>query len=189
MLRQNDPRWGARPIGASKVTIGRAGCLLTDLAMAKNLYEIASVPPKVITPIEADAICVSANAYQGALLLVERAAKALGMRAPESERLRCKKGDPRVPALVREVLLKGGFAVVHVDHDSTLPDGDPEGDHFVLAFRLVKPDVGPEHFECADPAPGRTVWLDTKDCMGTCMWGSTLKTYRAVGVIPLWRSA
>lgn len=182
LLRQNDPRWGSHQLGKGTLTIGKAGCLLTCLVMAANRLRSESK-----TPLEADALCTAAGAFNGSLIVVPKAAEVLGLRAPDAARVRAKPGDLHLTATIRDTLQQDGLAIVHVDHDSKLPLGDPEGDHFVLAFRVVKPDIGPEHYECVDPAPGAVVWLDTTSCEGTSKWGKQFKQYKATGVIPVWR--
>ena len=182
LLRQADHRWAAKQLGKGTFTIGRAGCLLTCLTMAANRLCLSD-----LTPVDADVLCTTAGAFNGSLLVVSKAAEVLGLSAPEAARVRAKPGDPHITNTIRDVLRQDGLAIIHVDHDSTKPTGAPEGDHFVLAFRLVKPDIGPEHYECADPAPGTVVWLDTAKCEGTSKWGKQFKQYKATGVIPVWR--
>jgi len=183
LLRQNDPRWGSKPLGNGALTIGRAGCLLTCMTMAANFLRSTALTPDVVNEM-----CATGGAFSGSFLIVEKAAEILSLHAPDSMRLRSKIGDLEIPIKIRAVLATRGIAIVHVDHDSALPrGGDHQGDHFVLTLRRVTVPTGPAHFECADPAPKAIVWLDAGTCTGTAQWGAVRKTYRAVGVIPIFK--
>ncbi len=102
-------------------------------------------------------------------------------------RLEGKVTDPGIGIIVSEkvraALTAQWLCIVHVDHDSEGPNGDIEGDHFVLAQKLS--NAQPLHYECIDPAPGNIVWLDAARCQGTTRWGKAVKVYKGVGALPL----
>lgn len=171
VLWQNSPQWGSLKLGMGASTIGRGGCLLTCLTEAARL--LAGRPG--LLPPHANEICKGAKAFQASLLILEPAAKALGLECPASERVDGKPGDSHLnDALL--TALERGFAVIHVDHDGL--DG---GDHFILA--TGKSDGG--NIVCRDPALATLVALQWPSLEAAVRWGQKPKTYRVVSVRPL----
>jgi len=135
--------------------------------MARQLL-LPSKP--VILPPEGNELLKGAKAFSGSSLSVPAAAKALGLNAPDSERLRGVQDDHKA---VSEALSKGA-CVLHV-----ATDGGRVGKHFILALRIEGDEV-----VCADPALGREVRL-VLNRLTFVMWGKKQKTYRIVGVLPV----
>jgi hypothetical protein len=155
------------------------------MTMASNFLRGTTLTPDV-----ANDLCVTSGAFVGYFLIVEKAAESLGIYAPDAMRLRGKIGDQAIPIKIRDVLTTG-IAILHVNHNLELSRGEyPQGAHFVLALRRVTIPTGLARFECLDPTPRKArVWFNDADtCTGTTQWGMVQKTYRAVGVIPIFKA-
>jgi len=68
LYSQSDPRWQFAPLGFSSLTIGADGCLLTALSSL-----VDKTPPQVNTLLR------QAQAFSGALIIPNLAAKTLGL--------------------------------------------------------------------------------------------------------------
>lgn len=169
VYRQADDRWSQAVLGEGPSTIGRSGCLLVCLAMARE-----HILGCELAPLEANERCLAAGAYHRSLLIVPRAAEALGLALVE------RLGGPGQPApsleamraLVDEALSAGGVAVLHVDHDAR-----GGGDHFVLIY-----DRAGAGYLAADPAPGTSITLDA-DLRGRSRWGTVTRAYAPAGAM------
>lgn len=181
-LRQNDQRWGSIMLGDGPSTIGRSGCLLVCVVEAARYF---GTRPDLLPPHLNEA-ARQAGAFVGDKLIVGKAAELVGLDAPADKRMTVADG-PLADALLG--VLGKGCAVVHVDHDGQRADGDPEGDHFLLAVKVVHADGAPPHVECCDPATGVLVWLSLPDLEATARWGKVVKRYRAVSVRPIGRAS
>lgn len=185
---QNGP-WGKDPLGnptsdGHVLSIGAAGCLLTCLSILVGFLRKA-----MLTPPEANVVCIDGEAFSGPLLIVEKAAHLLGLKALESERFRSTVAD-QTPALARAVVdhafANGKVCILHVDIN-TDTGGDKYGDHFVVAFER-RGDV----LFCGDPAPGKVFTIDLGSMEGHSTWipataqhPAVVKHMRVVGVIPV----
>ncbi len=174
ILRQNDSRWGSKLLGKSSTSIGNSGCLLTALTMARNTFFGGEM-----TPDQANLLVTPNGGFSGstANLIPETAARVLGLRALESERIRyeAKASIATLRAKIDDTLMRGGLAIVHVDKGVFTGTGE----HFLLVHsKTATGYVG------ADPAPGVDVALGL-DLRGTAMWGSTPTPYVVVGVMPV----
>lgn len=176
-LRQSDRRWSSLLLGDGPSTIGKSGCLLCCLVEAAR--RLAGRPD--LLPPHANEIARQIGAFYGASLVIREAARALGLDAPDDGKVDAS-GDM---AEAIERALAAGCAIVHVDHDGGRADGDPEGDHFLLAVGFARPPGGPLHVECTDSATGVPVWLSWPDLAATVRWGKAVKHYRAVSVRPV----
>lgn len=180
ILRQNAPEWGSLRLGTPLVrgvTIGGGGCLLCCLAMAHNELCGGDLTP----PTAQDLILDSGSGFLRANLSIEAAAPALGLVAPDSERVRGSIGAPVLTKAAHAAMIDG-LCIFHVDSDQSgrAFDDDDSGKHFILAARIEGGD-----FICHDPAPGRVVRLDARTLSGKAMWGKVLKVYRVVSTIPV----
>lgn len=177
-ILQNDRRWGALQLGTGKSTIGRGGCLLCVLTMAVRHLTDRSllIPPHV------NQACIEGDCFTESNLIFDRACRMYGLTSPPAERITLplmeQSRAPLVDALQK--FLRGGLAVIHVDHDSSATNGDPEGDHFLLCVGMDDQSA-----QCADPALGRTVDLVLPSLTANVEWGRVSKTYRAVSVRPV----
>lgn len=197
-LWQADFRWGGIKCGGGPSTLGRGGCLVTCLTEAARLLtgRTTLLPPHV------NNACIRAKAFDwqrnkagdpilnqesgkkilGDNLILDAAAKLYGLECPLSERVVVPLGEDRKP-LVDSLteMLRRGYAIVHVDHDSTTPGGDLAPDHFILATGIDGHGV-----VCADPALARSVDLYMPNLDNpTLLWGKIKKHYRAVAVRPI----
>lgn len=176
VLQQNDPLWGGVHVGDSTSSIGSVGCLMVTLTMIRNFFYGTN-----LLPPEANQIIKRSGGYSGALTIVPVAAQALGLSAPESQRIRsAHAGDPSLVNLVDSALSSGGVAVLHVDHnEGNMSSSDQlanlAGDHFISVFGKQG-----SNYLAADPAPGTIIPLNSK-LAGESMWGSTRKFYNTVG--------
>lgn len=183
ILQQADHRWHHEIVGFGDQTktFGNVGCLTTVLTMACNfLRKTNYLPPEVNRLVKA------AHGFTGASLIMEKAAPAVGLYAPEIERLRSHVGDPQLAAHAIDALMVNGgatsVAFLHVDHDNTARalDADDSGKHFILAYGFS--DHTPE-FICADPAPGAPpIFINANTMSGKSKWGSVEMLYRVVSV-------
>lgn len=188
-FRQGDALWSQHRLGHGPSTIGRAGCLLTALCQARAwLHD----DDRIVSPDDANLRCLDAGAFVGSGLVVAKAAQALGLVADPALRRSITGGDEALRDAIRGAFDRSDVALLHVDHDSTLPHGDPEGDHWILALHLVMVDhhdnpgvvaITPE-IVCADPATGREARLSMRTLHDI---GGTWKPYRVTDVQPLGR--
>ena len=199
-LVQSHPEWTADVLGHGKETdtLGRYGCAVTSLAILANAFGVTKkATPKTMnnflkkTP---GAFVDGTGTKAGVLLSFETAAKAIGLKAANGERVRAAIGDVRLAPLARKVLEGGGLCVFHVDHNKDVPGGDPRGDHFIAAGEHVLASVAngvatPSAFRCVDPTTGASILIDENTMRGKSMWKGKEKTFNVVSVIPVYRAA
>ena len=184
-LAQADHRWSKLAVGHAdlvahpKHTYGWVGCLSTAACMAVNALTGSKLTPP---EFQAHALAKDAQAWSGVLINLERALRVFGLSAPDGMRVRSHIGDPALVALANACFTHGKACLLHVDHNSSLPRGDPFGDHFLFAYALVD-----GKYLCADPAPGSVVEVDAQALEGESKWGEELKHYRVVSVAPVWK--
>lgn len=170
VYKQSDPRWRSHWLGTSHTTtLGRSGCLLTCLAMAKEMVLGGSLPPG-----EANVVLKKTPGafFKGSLLVLDKAAPAVGLTVVE----RRKGDDPaRLVELVEEALHVGAAPLLKVDHDGVREDSRF---HYVLIVKR-RPEGG---YHAADPAPGALIDIDERLC-GTSDWGSRIKSYTPLEVV------
>lgn len=174
-LWQNDKRWGSLRLGDGQSTIGHAGCLLTLLCEAAS----RQAGRTGITPPHANEALRKAGAFSGSNLIVELAARALGMESPAEEKVKGLPGDDKLQIALSGALSRG-MAIVHVDHD-----GDGVGNHFILAISMSAMGAKHMYVECTDSALAKTVRLSWPGLSAQVEWAGVPKTYRAVSVRPL----
>jgi hypothetical protein len=193
LLKQNDGRWGQHVLGrrmssaGRTFTIGGQGCLLTCLSMAvASLKQIVPVPPDQLNDM-----LVTKGCFDGPLLYVEHAAREMGAKAPNSERVRATTANTELVAdAIKRCFDDRKIAILHVDHDDGARGGDVFGDHFVVAFRRNGQTI-----VCGDPATATIVDIDATTVRGHTRWpkfdaktGKAAmidKNYTVVGVIPI----
>lgn len=128
VLRQSDPRWTGHKLGVGSSTFGRAGCLLFCLDNAR-----ARIRGLANDPVELNQLGVDHDCFDGSSAFTERLAGVGGMVCgPRFE----SPVDVMAKAIV-SYLASGRLILAHVDHDSTLPKGDAEADHWVLVHLLA----------------------------------------------------
>lgn len=167
IYRQADTRWKSYWLGTSRsTTIGRSGCLLTCLAMAKEMVLGGSLPPG-----EANVILKKTPGafYKDSLLVIEKAAPALGLVVVER-----RKPPALLKELVDEALDCGGAPLLRVDHDGVIHDARY---HYVLITKRTDDGYG-----AADPAPGDLIPIDNT-LHGKSDWGSSIKSYTPLEVV------
>ena len=168
VLRQADPAWSKKKLGSS--TIGRVGCLATVYAQAARALGVDDD----CTPVDV----VERGVFRGAAMLQADTAKRMGLVADDVTR--ADDVHRRMRDVLTAALAVGDVVVMHVDHDSSKPDGDPEGDHFVLALR-IEGDV----IVFADPATGDEERMDLRMLSCSVMWGTRARRYELRSVRPL----
>jgi hypothetical protein len=141
-------------LGEGKLNISGHGCALCTLTMAATLIGTPtphwhlSIDPADLTPPIVNDILRSAGAFKGSLLVMPKAAEALGMSYVEYG-----KAQPCTPndvTLIATSLLAGNPVAAHVDYKSS-----GIGDHWIL---IVERTDSAE-FDAIDPATGRIVHL------------------------------
>jgi hypothetical protein len=157
-LVQSDPRWKECKLGLGSSTFWGGGCLLLALTeIAADLGTIQHRDPRQTNQLGIDNGC-----FVGSDLKIPEMAAALGLKAGP-------KIDLDVVMMGRMLagyLESGRQAVVFVDHDRTLPNGDVGGEHFLRAFRLST-----EGIVCSDAAVGEATVLDVETLRGAAQWG------------------
>jgi hypothetical protein len=158
IIRQGNPTWGHSPVGIGSSTFGAVGCLVCCIQQAAlSLVDGAITPDPRIANMRG----VDAGAFVGSAAIIDKLAEANHMRCePKIE------GDVvKLRAVVIQALTAGGKVLLHVDHDSARPKGDPEADHWVLALRLE-----PSQVVCSDPATGAECRISTVTLDGPSGW-------------------
>lgn len=179
VLRQNDPLWGKTRLGekGSKSTVGAAGCNL--LSFVDHLRTMGVDPGATPLTVLERSLAAPKRCWRGNMVVLPLLAELYGLDGEELARA------PQPAQAMRELLTRtlaaGGRCTLWVDHDSNLPDGDPEGDHFVAARRLEGDRV-----IFADSATGIEDSVDLRTLSGTTTWqtkdGPVLKVYQVLSV-------
>ena len=176
-LWQADPRWSTLMLGHGPARIGRAGCLLTILTEAARILagRHGLLPPHANEQLRQTpgAFVAAGTDIRGDSLVVEVAARALGMESPQSERV---DGDNEALREAIEAALLRGLAILHVNHDD-----DISGDHFILANGRGEGGT----VEALDPALARTVVLSWPELTADVHWNKKPKHYTVVAVRPI----
>ena len=165
IIRQGDPQWADAAVGIGTQKFSAVGCLVCCIQQAAlDLVDGATTPdPRIANMRGRDA-----GAFVGSGAIIEKLAAANQMRCgPRID------GDVvMLRAVIIAALINGQKVLLHVDHDSTLPKGDPEADHFILARSYVTPSLADDTGQviCADPATGKEVRLLTATLKGPSGW-------------------
>lgn len=155
-LRQADDRWRGNRLGLGTSTYGGAACLLMSITDAARHLLGSDLDPRDLN----DA-CVKAGAFVDSGLIVDKAAAIAGLRAGP----RVEQPVGIMSRMVQSYLASGRLLLLHVDHDSAKPKGDPEADHWVWAFEQVGSLV-----IYGDPATGEPGGLDAVMLTGASAW-------------------
>jgi len=170
-LAQGDPRWASLPVGFSTKTMANVGCFFTSLVAARNMLLGGSMLPP-----EAMQLVKRQEAFQGVMLILTKAAQALGVSAPESERIRANQGsveDLRMKA--DDILRRNGIVIFNVGYNG------PTADHFLICNRRSAGG-----YECMDVAgtKAHSMTLDPTSLQGQ---RTASKRYITVGVAGVFR--
>lgn len=165
IIRQGDPQWAKLPVGDGASTFGAVGCLVCCIQQAAmDLVDGATTADPRIANLRGK----EAKAFVGSGAIIEKLAAANQMKCgPRID------GDVvKLRAVIIAALINGAKVLLHVDHDSTLPKGDPEADHWILARSYVTPSLADDTGAviCADPATGKEVRLLTATLKGASGW-------------------
>lgn len=172
---QGDARWRHDSLGLGDSTMAKAGCLVTALTLGAHWLGVKTPD---FTPGDANKLLKKhAACWSGSNLIMQLAAKHLGLLCPADKRLKARFGDPGLAKLLEETLEAGDAAVIHVSTDGDPADG---GEHFLLAYKLEAGEVF-----CADPALGALVTLPLHKLEAKVMWREKQKLYQVVSVAPL----
>lgn len=170
-LAQGDPRWASLPVGFSTKTMGNDGCFFTSLVAARNMLLGGSMLPP-----EAMEIAKRQEAFQGVMLILTKAAQALGVSAPESERIRANQGSVEdLRAKADDILRRNGIVIFNVGYNA------PTSNHFLICNRRSA-----SGYECMDVAGTRAhfMTLDPSSLQGQ---RTASKRYITVGVAGVFR--
>lgn len=180
VFKQGDKRWRKARLGeaGSKSTVGGAGCNL--LAFTDHLRTLGIDPDATPLTVLERSLAAPERIWRGNLPILPLLAKLYGLNGDELVRAPPQSAQ-EVRGLITRTLARGGRLTAWVDHDSSLPDGDPEGDHFVAIRRLEGDRV-----VYADSATGIEDSLDLRTLSGTTTWqtedGPALKVYQVMSV-------
>lgn len=168
---QGHAPWGPVALGFSNQTIAGEGCLDTCVAMAEN-----AMVGNMFDPGDINDIAKSVGAFSGAAMFLEPACAAVGLRAPDKQRIHSQSGASiaQLRACIDGALAAGGQAFINVDSAF-----NKAGAHFVLAY-----DKSPLGYICADPATADVsiISMDTLTGEGTA---GVAVPYCVVGVAPV----
>lgn len=176
---------------SKKSSIAGKGCFVSCVAMATQLSSTILDPKQVNESAKAGRGFVAGTDS----LILERAAKASGLCAPEELRLRdLDVADEFDIELARQTIdcsllpydqgapgvggffVGGGFCIANVDHTG---DGNP--DHFILIVGR-HPDGG---WSALDPAPGASIRIGP-DFKGVSRWSADVEKHYVVwGLAPI----
>ena len=180
VLKQSDRLWSRTRLGerGSKSTVGGAGCNL--LAFVDHLRTMGIDPDATPLTVLERSLAAPGRCWQGSMAVLPALARLYGLNGDELVR-----APPQPAQAMRELILrtldKHGRLTAWVDHDSTLPDGDPEGDHFVAIRRLEG-----DRLVYADSATGIEDSLDLRTLTGNTTWetkdGPVVKVYQVLSV-------
>ena len=181
-LYQADAHWSGLTLGDGPSTIGKSGCLLVCLTLAAR--ELGALPS--LLPPHANLLCLQARAFSGDALVVHLAAAALDVESPVKEVVKAPVGSGALIDAVSDALTANSLAILHVDHDAERPNGDVDGDHFILAYQIKG-----DRLLCYDPAVGRVqlAWPGLTS-VGDVVWGPRdFRRYHVVAVRPIRKAA
>lgn len=180
VFRQGDKRWRRTRLGepGSKSTVGGAGCNL--LAFVDHLRTMGVDPAATPLTVLEKSLAAAKRCWRGNMVVLPHMAELYGLNGEELVRAP-PQGAAEMRALLTRTLAADGRCTLWVDHDSSLPDGDPEGDHFVAARRIEGDRV-----VFADSATGEEDSIDLRTLSGTTTWqtedGPVLKVYQVLSV-------
>lgn len=170
--------WGPMQLGNGGTSIADGGCALVSFTHASNALYGAD-----LDPVDANALVLDAGGFSGSLLVFPTAAAALGLRAPDSERIHARSGASvdELAARIDHALSGGGVAVVNVDRSY-----GGQGAHFVLVTGRRGGD-----FVAIDPAGDGDVnpfeiTIDRATLTASSTWN---RHPVVVGVAPVYRGA
>jgi len=173
-LAQGDPRWASMLVGFStkpESSMANVGCFFTSLVATRNMLLGGSMLPP-----EAMQLAKRAEAFQNDLLILSTAARALGVSAPESERIRANE-EPveKLRAKADDILRRNGIVIFNVGYNSTAPR------HFIICNRRSA-----NGYECMDVA-GTKAHFMTLDPTSLQGQRTASKRYITVGVAGVFR--
>lgn len=172
---QGAPEYGRDLVGHGKSTMHGAGCLVTTL-MSLALY--MGAVDSTMTPGKANQLMKAIpGAFDGSNLYMHVGAKAVGLEAPEGERIRAGWGNPKLKQLLIDTIKAGDCAVLHVSTDGDVSDG---GEHFVGAY-AIEDDM----ILCTDSALGGPVLIPLATMEKRVMWKDKQKHYQICSVAPI----
>jgi hypothetical protein len=122
-LRQGGEH-AAHKLGVGSSTFGGAGCLLYCLDNAR--HRLTGHP---LDPVGLNDLGVANDAFIGSGAKTEQLANLAGLSCGP----RVEQSVEIMSKMLAGYLATKRLALLHVDHDSTKPKGDPEADHWVLA--------------------------------------------------------
>ena len=173
-LAQGDPRWASLPVGFTtkpENSMANIGCFFTSLVAARNMLVGGSMLPP-----EAMQRAKDAQAFQNQLLILETGAQALGVSAPEGERIRAGAGSvEQLRDKADDILRRNGIVIFNVGYGSREPR------HFLVCNRRSA-----SGYECMDVA-GTKPYLMTLDPASLQGQRTATKRYIAVGVAGVFR--
>ncbi len=146
---QRDPKWVNEQLGNSNLTLGTASCLITCLAILSDK-----------TPSEVNTLLKTNNGFSGPLVIVETAAKLLGLRYLV---------DRTTPLLIPCIAVTDHFApkfpthfFVDLGNGRIIDplDGQTKSNPYnIIGYRNVSPVIQ----EAAIPQEGDTITQEMKD--------------------------
>lgn len=178
ILWQGDKRWGKAKLGEGGSTIGKAGCLLTCLAMAARVLHVDDEATPLT--VQENAIKAGGRPFRGPAAIIHEVAVASGMlvagRVNEAE------GQMALREAIAGAIAAGHVALLHVDHDEDRA-GDYDADHWVLATSVIHGDAKDDDVVIyADPATADEGTINMRTLAGIAVWAGKPRTYRVRAV-------
>ncbi|HEY4221579.1 MAG TPA: hypothetical protein VGO62_09555 [Myxococcota bacterium] len=164
--------WGAERLGNGSLSFGDAGCLETCTTMASDALAGTGFDPSDVNDI-----VKAAGGFSGSLLILEVAAAAVGLTAPDGERVHSGTGAQadELRSTIDYALQNGGVCAVNVDHSASGP-----GQHWVLVH-----DVSGDAYVAADPALAQEITIDRQSLIASSAWNGNPVV---VGAAPIYRA-
>lgn len=126
ILRQGD--YPGHKFGTGSSTFAGAGCLLFCIDGAR--HRLKGAP---LDPVGLNALGVANDCFDGSSAFTERLAAQAGLVCGP----RFEQSVSVMAKAAASYIASGRLLLLHVDHDSTKPKGDPEAEHWVLGHLVA----------------------------------------------------
>jgi hypothetical protein len=189
-----DPKiiWqGAHPHGNQKVgrapdephkdkrrTFALVGCVVTCVSMALRILGAKAGS----LPLEIQKIGLEFGCWKAGVSSVEiqKLIRAQGLKSDLDTGIGKVIEAKKLKKIILGILANNGVALLHVDYDNFLADGDETGEHWVLAFAA---DLNLNRIFIADPATAKIEFLDLDTLENEISWSRIKRKYKAVRCI------
>ena len=157
-LVQGDPLWATHKLGTGASSFHGGGCLLMDMTeVAADFGAIDHRDPRTVNDLGVEHGC-----FDGSNMRIEALAEVLRLRAGP----RVEQSTEVMSRMIASYLASGRHVLLAVDHDATLPAGDPGAEHWCRAFRVSTVGI-----VASDPAVGEATVFAPVTLQAPAQWG------------------